>query len=87
MAMNRETWHALGALHPLASVLTGGFELPALTTMERLGSSFGPFFGRPTSPIPLFVLLGVVLFGIWTAGRSRDPGIQADVRPSPASVP
>jgi hypothetical protein len=64
MAMNREVWRPLGVLHPVLYVLTGGFELPALTTLSRM-SMFQGLVPQGTSPLPLFVITGVILWLLW----------------------
>ncbi len=64
MAMNREIWHALGVLGPVASVLTGGFQLPALTTLSRM-QMFRAWVPAEVSPLPLLLLAGVVIWLIW----------------------
>ena len=72
MAMNREVWRPLGVLEPVARVLTGGFELPALTTIERMREMFGDFLPHGVSPLPLFALAGVILWLIWSAPPRRS---------------
>ena len=49
----------------LARVFTGGFELPWLTVLEKTAGSYAPFLEQGTSPLPLFVLTGAVLWLIW----------------------
>lgn len=70
LAMNREVWHPLGALHPVVDVLTGGLELPALTTLSRMPGQFGGF-GAEVSPLPLFCLTAALIYGIWTVRPRR----------------
>lgn len=70
MAMNREVWRPLGVLDPLVRVLAGGFELPALTTIGRM-HAFDTFIPDGVSPIPLFVLAGVVIALLW-GRRTRE---------------
>jgi hypothetical protein len=75
MAMNREIWHPLGVLDPVVRVLTNGFQLPAFTTLERMSGMFGDVVGD-TSPLPLFVLAGVMIYLLWTvrsAGERQAP--------------
>lgn len=49
----------------LVRVFTGGFELPWLTVLEKTASSYAPWLEHGASPIPLFVVTGVVLWMIW----------------------
>ena len=71
MAMNREVWRPLGVLDPVVRILTGGFELPALTTIERMSDMFADSIPRGVSPIPLFVLAAVLVYLIWSAPARR----------------
>jgi hypothetical protein len=82
MAMNREIWHSLGVLAPVVRVFTNGFQLPALTTLERMRSVFGDVVTGSTSPLPLFVLAGVMIYLLWTvrSGGAREA-------PGPAQMP
>jgi hypothetical protein len=66
MAMNREVWRPLGVLDPVVRVFTSGFELPVLTTVERMSGMFGDLVSRGVSPLPLFALAGVAIYLIWT---------------------
>ncbi len=49
----------------LARTFLKGFELPWLTVLEKMASGYAPFLGQGTSPLPLFLLVGVVLWLIW----------------------
>ncbi|MFN2399237.1 MAG: hypothetical protein ABR543_11440 [Gemmatimonadaceae bacterium] len=73
MAMNREVWRPLGVLEPIARILVGGFELPALTTLSRMPGMFGTYVGDGVSPLPLFILAGAVIYLIWW-GRLGSAG-------------
>ncbi len=73
MAMNREVWRPLGVLDPVLRILTGGFELPALTTIQRMPGMFGDMLPHGVSPLPLLTLTGVLIYLIWAVG-SRDAG-------------
>jgi hypothetical protein len=64
MAMNREVWRPLGVLEPVVRVLTGGFELPALTTLSRM-QMFRDLVPDGVSPLPLFALTAVILWLVW----------------------
>ena len=66
LAMHRDVERGLGVLDPILSVFIGGFELPALTTISRMGAQFGEFAARGVSPAPLLALAAAVLYGVWT---------------------
>jgi hypothetical protein len=65
LAMYRDVERGLGLLDPIAHVFLGGFQLPALTTLSRLGNQYGDFFATGVSPLPLFALTAAVLYGLW----------------------
>ncbi len=65
LSMYRDVERGLGLLDPIAHVFMGGFQLPALTTLSRMGGQYGEYFSVGVSPLPLFALLAAVLFGIW----------------------
>jgi hypothetical protein len=52
----------------LLRVFVGGFELPFLTVLQKTASAYAPFAATGVSPLPIFALLGVVLWLLW-----RDP--------------
>ncbi len=66
LAMYRDVERGLGLLEPMLHVFTGGFQLPALTTLSRMGSTYGDYFTYGFSPFPLFVLTAAVLYGLWS---------------------
>lgn len=68
MAMNREVWRPLGVFEPVIRVFSGGFELPALTTLSRM-EMFRPWVPTTVSAIPILLLTAVVLWVVW-----RVPG-------------
>lgn len=65
MAMYRDVELGLGLLEPPMRILLGGFQLPLLTTLQRMGGQFGDYFRTGASPLPLFALAGVILFLVW----------------------
>jgi hypothetical protein len=67
MAMYRDVERGLGVLDPVLHVFIGGFQLPALTTLSRMGDQFGEFVANGVSPLPIFVLTGAILYGVWTS--------------------
>jgi len=74
LAMHRDVERGFGVLDPMLHVFIGGFELPILTTVSRLGGAAGEFVARGTSPLPLFVLTGAILVGVWVRPRTRTLG-------------
>lgn len=64
LAMVRDVETGPGILNPLLKVFTEGFQLPALTTLERMSASFGGLFAQ-VSPLPLFAFAAAVLCAIW----------------------
>ncbi|HYN08771.1 MAG TPA: hypothetical protein VES67_15430 [Vicinamibacterales bacterium] len=63
----------LGVLDSVAQVFLGGFQLPALTTLSRMGGGVSAYFPNGVSPLPLFVLVAAGLYGIWMAPRPGTP--------------
>ena len=66
LAMIREVERDLGVLDPILRVFISGFQLPALTTLSRLSGPYGEFFEHGVSPLPLFAVAGVILYGVWS---------------------
>lgn len=56
----------------LARIFTGGFELPWLTVLEKTAESYAPFLAGGTSPLPVFALLGAILWVIWRRAPESD---------------
>ncbi|MCG3160944.1 MAG: hypothetical protein JMDDDDMK_02020 [Acidobacteria bacterium] len=67
LAMHRDVERGLGVFDPILHVFIGGFELPALTTLSRMGDQFGEFLSRGVSPLPLFALTAAILCGVWAS--------------------
>jgi hypothetical protein len=65
-AMYRDVERGLGMLEPILRVLSGGFQLPALSVLARMGGQYGDYFAQGSSPLPLFALTAAIIFGIWT---------------------
>lgn len=70
LAMHRDVERGLGLLDPMVHVFFGGFELPLLTAVSRIGA-YTEFFPRGPSPIPLFILTAAIIYGIWAPHRLR----------------
>lgn len=49
----------------IARVLLGGFQLPWVNVLANMAPQYLPFLSRQSSPLPLFVLCGLLLFGLW----------------------
>jgi hypothetical protein len=65
LAMHREVESGPGVLEPVISIFTGGFKLPVLTVLSRMGDAYGSYFSGGVSALPVLVLLGAMIFGIW----------------------
>lgn len=74
LAMHREVESSLGMLEPLLSVFHGGLQLPVLTVLSRMGDTYGSFFAGSVSAVPAFLLLGLLVFGIWYPFGRRVAG-------------
>jgi len=66
LAMVRDVERGFGVLDPMLRVFIGGFQLPVLNTISRLSGEFGELVEHGVSPLPLFVLAGVILYGVWS---------------------
>lgn len=73
LAMYRDVERGYGLAEPVLRVFTGGFQLPALTVLSRMGGEFREYFAGGVSPLPLFVLAGAVIFAIWKWTPSSPP--------------
>jgi hypothetical protein len=56
--------HQGTVLDNLERVFLGGFQLPWLTVLSKLSTQYTPWLAQ-VSPLPLFVLAGVVIYLIW----------------------
>ena len=55
LAMYRDVERGFGVLDPILHVFLGGFQLPALTTLFRMGGQYGDFFQhRSFSVAPVY---------------------------------
>ncbi len=72
LAMYRDVERGLGILEPILNVLSGGFQLPWLTTLSRMSGQYGEYFTTGVSPLPLFVLTSTILYGIWSKHHQRS---------------
>ena len=78
LAMYRDVERGWGVAEPILQIVTGGLQLPALTVLSRVEGAYGDFFTAGLSPLPLFVLTAMILYGVWspslgkqTAGRIK----------------
>jgi hypothetical protein len=62
-----------GVLDPLISVLTGGLQLPALTTLSRM-EAFADHVGKTVSALPLLILAGAILYVVWKPSGQQASG-------------
>ena len=66
LAMYRDVERgSLGVLEPVLQTFLGGFQLPVLTTLARVGGPLERYFPGGVSPLPLFVLTAAIVYGIW----------------------
>lgn len=72
LAMYREVERGPGVLDPVVRLFVGGFTLPALTTLSRMGGQYGDYLSHGASPLPLFALAAAILFALWSP-RHRRP--------------
>jgi hypothetical protein len=70
MAMHRDVELGLGVFETVRQVLTGGPELPVLTTLSRMGGGLGEMVARFVSPLPIFVIAAAAVYGVWTLPRA-----------------
>jgi hypothetical protein len=49
----------------LARVFLGGFQLPWMNVLARMAPQYFPFMDRESSPLPLFLLCGALIYGLW----------------------
>ena len=81
LAMYRDVEHGLGVLESVRHITLEGFQLPWLTTVERLG-----YLPAGASASAFLVLTGAIIGILWSVGRSDGTEAAAcDLRP-PASL-
>jgi uncharacterized membrane protein YgdD (TMEM256/DUF423 family) len=49
----------------LTRIFTSGPELPWLTVLRKMSGAYAPFLAAHPSPIPVFILVGLVLWLLW----------------------
>jgi hypothetical protein len=56
-----------GILSSVSNFFLSGFQLPCLTTVSKMATQYAPAFeGQNISPVPVFLLASVVIWGIWS---------------------
>ena len=71
LAMYRDVEVGWGAFEPMIQVLTGGFRLPALSTVSRLGVLDERYFEFGASPLPLLIVTAATLAVVWWDGWAK----------------
>jgi mannosyltransferase len=74
LAMARDVEQGLGVLEPLRQIAAGGFRLPWLTTLERMG-----YVAEGALEIPLLVGSAIAIGAIWLVGAGRPLGPPAEI--------
>ncbi|MEO7501281.1 MAG: hypothetical protein ABIW94_01455 [Gemmatimonadaceae bacterium] len=49
----------------LSRIFTSGPELPWLTVLRKMSGAYAPFFAAHPSPVPVFILVGLLLWLLW----------------------
>ena len=80
MAMYRDVERGFGVLDPVLHVFIGGFQLPLLTVLSRMGGQYGDYAVMGVSPLPILVVMAAVVAVIWSprisAGVERTPDLE-----------
>jgi hypothetical protein len=63
LVMYRDVEQGSGILEAIKSITLGGFQLPWLKTLERMG------YVQESSVLPLFLLAGVAIWIFWNVNR------------------
>jgi hypothetical protein len=63
--MYRDVEQGLGILEAVKSVTLGGFQLPWLMTLERMG------YVKDASVLPIFLVAAVLIWIIWNVNGNR----------------
>jgi hypothetical protein len=74
-----ESWcvsmvRAISIPESIAQVFLGGFQLPWMNVLAKMAPQYFPFMADRTSPLPILVLLGVLLCGLWLYQPQRVEG-------------
>jgi len=60
----------------LSRIFTSGPELPWLTVLRKMSGAYAPFLAAHPSPIPVFILVGLILWLLW---RKAPVSIRANL--------
>jgi hypothetical protein len=65
-----ESWclsmvRAIGIADSVTQVMLGGFQLPSINVLSKMAPQYLPFLEQRMSPLPLFILMGFLIYGIW----------------------
>lgn len=63
-------------------VFVEGLQLPWLSTLGRMAKQYAPWLDGMPSALPVMLLTGVVVAGIWLIKRPRDPMVAAASAPA-----
>jgi hypothetical protein len=74
MSMYRDVERGFGVLDTVLHVFIGGFQLPALTTLSRLGGAYSDYASPAVSPLPIFAMAGALVFLVWS--RRTGPAVE-----------
>jgi hypothetical protein len=75
MAMSRDVERGFGVLDPVLRVFIGGFQIPLLTVLSRMGSGqYGDYASSGVSPLPIFAVVAALIFVVWSTGQRNERG-------------
>jgi hypothetical protein len=65
-----ESWclsmvRAIDISDSITRVLLGGFQLPWVNVLSKMAPQYLPFLAQQASPLPLFLLCGALIYGLW----------------------
>jgi hypothetical protein len=63
----------------ILQVMLGGFQLPWINVLSKMSPQYLPFLEQRMSPLALFLLVGLLIYGIW---RYPSPEPLDAARPS-----
>ncbi|MBI2835653.1 MAG: hypothetical protein HYX76_14630 [Acidobacteria bacterium] len=69
-----ESWclsmvRATSVVDCVAQVFLGGFQLPWMTVLAKMAPQYFSFMATRSSPLPVFILTAVLLYGLWRYPR------------------
>ena len=76
MAMYRDVERGFGVFDPLLHVLIGGFQLPALTVLSRMGGQYGDYAALGVSPLAILAVVAALVSWIWSGARNRAKSLE-----------